>query len=128
MTTRAAAAFGMALLLTASVSPAQTARTALVMREKLSHAQKILEALTTSNQALLERESGAMARIAASPRWAELRTPELAGATEAFLKTVADLDADARRRDFDAAAAAYNRMVTTCYQCHRLLKGRRIAR
>jgi len=128
MTKHLSAALATALFLTAAVSPAQTPRTGLIMREKLAHAQKVLEALTTSNQALLERESGALTRIAASPQWGELRTRELTGYTDAFLKAVADLDTDAHMRDFDAAAADYNRMVTTCYQCHRLLKGRRLAR
>jgi cytochrome c556 len=115
------------LLVATGVASAQTARTAGVMREKLGHAQKILEAVTTSNQAILVRESEALSRIAASPAWNELRTPELRGYTDRFLKTVADLDAAAKNRDFDAAAAAFSTMTTTCYQCHKHLKDSRIA-
>src|SRR4029077_9700 len=46
------------LALSAGNSTAQTARTGAMMREKLAHAQKILEALTTSNRELLTAESG----------------------------------------------------------------------
>jgi cytochrome c556 len=116
------------LLMASGVASAQTARTAGVMREKLGHAQKILEAVTTSNQALLLRESEAMSRIAASPVWTELRTPELRGYTDRFLKAVADLDSAAKNRDFDGAAAAFSTLTTTCYQCHKHLKDTRIAR
>ena len=99
-----------------------------MMREKLGHAQKILEALTTSNRDLLTAESGALVTIAKSPRWAELRTRELGVYTENFLKSVAELDAAARRSDFDAAAIQYTAMTTACYQCHRRLKDLRIAK
>jgi cytochrome c556 len=117
------------LALSTGVAPAQTPRTGTLMREKLAHSQKILEALTTSNQDLLVREADALSRIAASPQWtADLRTPELRGYAESFMKTVADLTAAARRRDLDSAAAHYNTMVTACYQCHQHLKNSRIAR
>jgi hypothetical protein len=57
--------------LTAGAAPARTARTAPMMRDKLVHTQRVLEALTTSNFELLARESSALSVIAASPRWAE---------------------------------------------------------
>ena len=107
---------------------AQTARTAPMMREKLVHSQRVLEALTTSNFDMLVRESAALARIADSPRWADLKTRELRIQTDAFLKAVADLAAASKRRDLDGAAAVYSTMVTTCYQCHKRLKDTRIAR
>jgi cytochrome c556 len=116
------------LALSAGSSPAQTARTGTMMREKLGHAQKILEALTTSNRDLLAAESGALVTIAKSPRWAELRTRELGIYTDNFLKAVAELDAAAKRNDFDTAATQYTAMTTACYQCHRRLKDLRIAR
>jgi cytochrome c556 len=115
-------------LLAAGLASAQTPRTAAIMREKLGHSQKILEALTTSNQALLLKESDALTRIAASPVWSELRTRELRVYTDNFLKAVADLDASAKRRDQDAAAVNYNALTMSCYQCHKHLKDARIAR
>ncbi len=118
-----------ALVASAAITPAQTPRTGTLMREKLAHSQKILEALTTSNQMLLLRESEALQRIAESPQWtADLRTPELRSYAEGFIKTVNELTADARRRDMDAAAAQYNALTTACYQCHKRLKDLRIAR
>ena len=117
-----------ALVLAGGIAPAQTPRTATLMREKLAHSQKILEALTTSNQMLLLRESEALQRIAESPQWtAELRTPELRAYADRFVKTTADLSAAARDHDVDAAAAHYNTLTTACYQCHKRLKDIRIA-
>ena len=116
------------IVLSAGIATAQTPRTGTLMREKLAHSQKILEALTTSNQMLLLRESEALQHIAESPQWtAELRTPELRSYADSFVKTVAGLSAAARRSDLDAAAALYNTMTTACYQCHKRLKDMRIA-
>jgi cytochrome c556 len=127
LTIRTALLTAAILALSAGHSAAQTPRTGAMMREKLAHAQKILEALTTSNRDLLTVESGALATIAKSPRWADLKTRELGTYTDNFLKAVAELDAAARRNDFDAAAAQYTAMTTSCYQCHRRLKDLRVA-
>ena len=120
--------FAGALLLTAMSVAGQTPRTGAMMREKLGHAQKLLEALTTSNQTLLQNESAALERITQSSRWNELRMTELAGYTDAFLKAVHELNAAAERRDIDAAAVQYANMTTACVRCHRRLKDLRIAR
>jgi cytochrome c556 len=128
MTTRFGALITGTLLLVASAAQGQTARTAPMMREKLVHTQRVLEALTTSDYRLLDGESAALARIAESPRWQELKTPELRGYTDDFVKSVGNLFAAAKRRDLDAAAADYGALVTTCYQCHKRLKGMRVAR
>ena len=128
MITRLGAVIIAMFLLAAGAAQAQTARTAPMMREKLVHAQRVLEALTTSDYQMLENESTALARIAESPRWSELKTREPRGYTDNFLKSVAELAAASKRRDLDAAAATYSRMVTTCYQCHQHLKNTRIAR
>jgi cytochrome c556 len=116
------------LFMTGTAATAQTARTGTMMREKLTHAQKVLEALTTSNQALLENETAALERMTQSPRWNELRTAELRRYTDAFLKAVHELDAAAQRRDIDAATVQYNSMTTACVECHRRLKDMRVAR
>jgi len=54
---------------------AQTARTRRLMQDKLAHAQHILAALTTSDYALLQKETLALKKVTESPQWAELMTP-----------------------------------------------------
>ena len=116
------------VMLCADAAPAQTARTAPMMREKLTHAQGVLEALTTSNYDLLGREAAALSRISQSPRWSELKTRELSVQVDDFLKAVAALDAASKQRDLDGAAASYGVLVKSCYQCHKRLKDLRVAR
>jgi cytochrome c556 len=117
-----------AFVLGAGTVDGQTPRTGRLMREKLTHAQKVLEALTTSNQELLLSESAALERITHSPRWDELRMTELQNYTDAFLKAVHEPNAAAGRREFEAAATEYGDMTMACVRCHRRLKDMRIAR
>jgi hypothetical protein len=106
----------------------QTAATGRVMREKLTHSQRILEAILTSDFALLERESGALSRATELPGWFVLKGPEYRKYSATFLRATRDLIEAAKERDLDAAATRYTTLITSCYQCHRYMKNARIAR
>jgi hypothetical protein len=110
-----------------AVTTAQS-RTGRVMRQKLAHSQKILEAILTSDFALLERESAALAKVTESPAWASaLRGPEYVRQSEAFLRVLRELGAAARAHDLDLAAQEYTALTLTCFNCHRHMKDQRIA-
>jgi hypothetical protein len=110
-----------------SAGSAQTPATGRVMREKLGHSQKILEAILTSNFALLERESAALAKATELPAWTVLRGPEYMKQSDAFLQALLELTDAAKARDLDTAAQRYNTLTTTCFGCHRSMKDRRLA-
>jgi hypothetical protein len=105
----------------------QTVETRRVMRDKLGHGQRMLEALTTSDFALLERESAALVRVTESPQWQLLRTPEFRTYSGDFQKAAKEVADAARQHDLDAAAERYQSLVGSCYSCHKYLKGRRLA-
>lgn len=115
------------LALSASEAGAQTARTGRVMREKLQHSQRILQALTTSDWALLQRETQALGAVTKTPTWTELITPELRPYTAGFQKALADLSKAAERRDYDAAGASYAALTSACFSCHKHVMNSRIA-
>jgi hypothetical protein len=116
------------VVLSGSIAPAQTPGTARVMREKLAHSQKILEAILTSDFALLDRESAALTKVTQLPAWTTLRGPEYLRQSEAFLKVLGELRESAKDHDLDTAARQYNDLTTTCFACHRYMKDRRLAR
>ena len=116
------------VLLTASAASAQTARTGRLMREKLQHSQRILQALTTSDWALLQRETQALTSVTKNPTWTELITPELRPYTGAFQKALADLTTAADRRDYDSAGASYTALTSSCFGCHKHVMNLRIAK
>jgi hypothetical protein len=65
---------------------AQTTPMKPVMRAKLDHSQRILEAVVTSNWQLLDHESRAMALVVRDPAWASMVMPEFVRHSEAFLR------------------------------------------
>ena len=106
---------------------AQTVATGRLMREKLTHAQKVLEAIMTSNYGMLDKESAALERVTDDPAWMVLKTPEYRRYSAGFLRASQALVAAAKDRDFDAAEAANQALMTSCYQCHRYVKNARLA-
>lgn len=120
--------FGAALLSPALMptTSAQTVATGRLMREKLTHAQKVLEAIMTSNYAMLDKESAALERVTSDPAWMVLKTPEYRRYSASFMRASQALVTAAKDRDFDAAEAANQSLMTSCYQCHRYVKNARI--
>ena len=115
------------VLVSSPVAPAQTPATKRVMREKLAHSQMILEAILTSNIALLDRESAALARVTQLPAWTVLKGPEYLRQSEAFLKALKELQDAAKDHDLDGAVQRYTTLTMTCFGCHRYMKDRRLA-
>ena len=89
--------------------PAQTPATGRLMRVKLAHSQKILEAILTSDFALLDRESNALGQVTKSPAWSVFYSPEYKRQSGAFLRAIDDLRDAAKGMDLDGAASSYCR-------------------
>ena len=117
-----------AVLACAAASPSQGPRLTSVMREKLEHAQKILEAVVTSDWIGLETHSRELERLTADPRWVVLKYPEYAQHSAAFVQTIQDLHRAAAQRDLEMAPKAYVAVTLQCVECHRYLARQRIAK
>jgi hypothetical protein len=116
------------VLLTAPTTADQTPQLSRVMRQKLAHSQQILGAVVTSNWAMLDRESRALAKAAQDPAWIMMTAPEYLRYSDAFTNATHALIFASAKKDLDAAAAAQIELTTSCVQCHRYLARRRIAR
>ena len=102
--------------------PAQTQATGRVMREKLTHSQRILEALMTSDFTLLERESAELQKVTESQAWAVFNSPEYIGHTAAFLRASRDSARPRRRATWTRLIFHYMSLTLSCFQCHRYIK------
>ena len=111
----------------ATAGAAQTLSLRRVMRDKLAHAQHMLEAVVTSDWVALQRHTRALQQLTAEPGWAVLKTPEYTRHTTAFVGAVQDLLEAAEARDLDAAPLAYVSLTLTCVQCHRYVARARVA-
>lgn len=110
-----------------TVSAAQGPELKSVMREKLERAQKILEAVVTSDWVGLETNSRELERLTSDPRWMALKYPEYARHSAAFVRAVQVLHRAAAQRDLEKAPQAYVAMILQCVECHRYLARARVA-
>ena len=115
------------LAVAASPSPSQGPELHAVMREKLVKAQKILEAVVTSDWPSLESHSRELEQLTNDPRWTVLKYPEYATRSAAFTRAIRALHTAAAQRDLEAAPKAYIDVTLQCVECHRYLARMRIA-
>ena len=115
------------IVLSSGIASAQTARTGRLMREKLQHSQRILQAVTTSDWALLQRETQALTDVTKNPTWTELMKPQLRPYADEFQKALTDLSAAADHRDYDGAGRSYLALTGACLSCHKHVMNSRIA-
>lgn len=111
-----------------AASPSQRPALNRVMREKLVHAQKILEAVVTSDWVILETHSRELERLTDDPRWMVLKYPEYAQHSAAFVRAIRDLHRAAAQRDLEQAPKAYVAVTLQCVECHRYLARERLAK
>lgn len=116
------------LLVVSTGGPAssQTTQLNLVMRKKLEHSQRILEAVVTSNWPLLESQSRELERLTADPAWQVLQFPEYVRHSAAFVRATGDLVDAARLRDLEGASLGFVSLSSSCVSCHRYLARSRI--
>jgi hypothetical protein len=108
-------------------SPSQGPELQVLMREKLVHAQKILEAVVTSDWVSLEAESRALEQLTKDPRWTVLKYPEYSKHSASFVQSIQELHRAAAQRDLDGTPKAYVAVTMQCVDCHRYLARARIA-
>jgi hypothetical protein len=125
MTWRSLALGGAVLSLAAG--PHQGPALNTVMREKLGHTQKILEAVVTSDWVGLETQSRELEQLTKDPRWVVLKYPEYSRHSAAFVRAVQTLHTAAAQRDLDETPKAYVAVTLQCVACHRYLARARIA-
>ena len=111
-----------------AASPGQGPEVNNVMREKLVHAQKILEAVVTNDWVGLETHSRELERLTNDHRWTALKYPEYSRHSTAFIRAVQALHLAAAQRDLEATPKAYVAVTLQCVECHRYLARERIAR
>ena len=119
---------GGALIGFAATSPAQGPELQNLMRQKLVHAQKILEAVVVSDWVGLETHSRQLEDVTKDRAWMVLKYPEYARHSADFVRAIQALHTAAAQRDLDKAPQAYVAVTLECVSCHRYLARERVAR
>lgn len=100
-----------------------------IMRAKLGHSQAILGAVVTSNWAVLDKESRALALVVRDPAWVyALTEPEYLRQSDAFSRALQDLIEASAKRSLESAADAQVALTASCVRCHVHMTRRRVAK
>jgi hypothetical protein len=98
------------------------------MRAKLEHSQKVLEGLTTEDLTMVAKNSQAMSLLSQAANWQVLQTPEYLQRSQAFHRTADRLTEAAQKKNLDGAALAYVELTMQCIDCHKYVRGVRLAK
>jgi hypothetical protein len=97
------------------------------MRAKLSHSQKVLEGLTTENFDMIAKNSQEMSLLSQATNWQVLQTEEYLQQSRDFRRTADALTEAAKKKNLDGAALAYVELTMKCINCHKYVRGVRMA-
>jgi hypothetical protein len=97
------------------------------MRAKLEHSQKILEGLTTDDLASVAKHSQELSLLSHASNWEVLQTEDYVQHSREFRRTTDTLTKAAREKNLDGATLAYLSMTMSCVNCHKYVRGVRMA-
>lgn len=98
-----------------------------VMRLKLEHAETLLASIVTEDFASVESAAVELGRLTEASGWGVFRSPEYKGHSADFLRACESLAEAARQRSLDAVALEYVNLALKCVQCHKYVRGARMA-
>lgn len=124
-----AIALGLILLTVAfsTTGSAQLPRLSELMRQKLDHSQQLLAAVVLGDHVDVERFAHELVLISEASTWSPLQTPEYLHYASDFRESANTLIEDAQARNLDGVSLAYMEMTLTCVQCHKHVRGSRMA-
>ena len=101
--------------------------TQVFMREKLEHSQKVLEGLATEDFKLIRHAAQRMQVMSKATEWEIIEGAEYAQLSAEFRRACEQLAKRAEEKNLDAAAVSYLQMTMACIDCHKFVRGTRIA-
>lgn len=97
------------------------------MRGKLGAAEDILEGLVTEDFGLIEEGSDQMKIMSQRAEWNVFTTPQYKQHSEEFRRAADRLTRAAKGEQLEAASLAYLQVTLACINCHKTMRGAKIA-
>lgn len=98
------------------------------MRAKLDHSQKLLESLVMEDFNGLAKQSQQLSLLSLAASWQVIQTPEYAQQSLEFRRAADAIHNAAEKKNIDGAALAYVEMTMKCVNCHKYVRGVRMAK
>ena len=90
-----------------------------LMQKKLSHAQKVLEAIALGDFEKISKEAGELTILSKKASWLAVKSPRYDMFSNQFRRSLEALAENAKENNLDAAALSYVEMTLTCVKCHK---------
>jgi hypothetical protein len=97
------------------------------MRAKLKHSQRVLEGLVMEDFDEVAKGAQEMSLLSLAASWQVLQTPEYLEFSRKFRAAADSLGDKAKKKDLSGATTAYNQLTTRCVECHKYVRGVRMA-
>jgi cytochrome c556 len=98
------------------------------MRVKLRHSQKVLEGLVLEDFDEIAKNSQEMSLLSLAATWQVFETPQYIEYSRKFRNAADALTDAARAKNLDRATVAFNQVTTKCVECHKYVRGVRMAK
>jgi cytochrome c556 len=98
------------------------------MRAKLRFSQQALEGLVMDDLASVQKAAQEMKLLSLEETWQVLQTPEYVEFSRKFRTEAEALSAAAGKNQLENSTAAFNRLTTRCVECHKYVRGVRVAK
>ena len=97
------------------------------MREKLEHAQKVLEAITLEDFDTAVARARKLSVMTHDARWEAFQNPDYVQFSAAFRRNADALAKAASEKNIDGATLGYVRVTMSCVECHKFVRGKLVA-
>jgi hypothetical protein len=97
------------------------------MRVKLRHSQKVMEGLVLEDYAEIAKNAQEMSLLSLAETWQVFETPEYVEYSRKFRNAADALSDAARDKNLERATLAFNQVTTKCVECHKYVRGIRMA-
>ena len=94
----------------------------MLMRDKLTHASKVLEGITLENFDLVAEHAKTLGMISRATTWHVTPTPQYARMSKNFQEQCRDLERHAQEKNVEAATLDLVRINVTCTDCHQHMR------
>jgi len=98
------------------------------MRVKLTASQKVLEGLALEDFDEIVKNSQQISLLTLAETWQVFQTPDYVQRSTEFRRSVDAMTEAARKKNLDGATLAYVKATTQCVDCHKYVRGVRMAK
>ena len=90
-----------------------------IMKQKLKHAQAVLDGLATNDFTKISKSADELLLLMKEAEWKVLRTPDYGNYSNEFRRNLQGLRRGAKEKNLDACALSYVELTLTCVKCHK---------